>query len=556
MIHNAVIYLLPYLASLGLSVGVLINAYQRRRAKGAAAYTWYIAGQTLWVLGFILEMVSSGLAEKIFWDGFQWLVTMIILVALPVFAVQYSEYTLKKPVRLLQLSLIVPILFAILLLTDNLHHLIYLNPILKAGIPFSELVYDFTPLIYVYALYSYGILLWAAGLLIRRFIQPHNLYRAQTALILLGFLIPSLATALPLLGIQIAPQRDATPFTAMAGNLCIAWSFFRFSLFKVVPVGRDRVFEAMVDPVVILDNEHHIVDINSSMLALLDKKAVEVIGKPAKKVFDNFPIPIKRYTHVSYARAEATFEVGGKSVFYEMTVWPIYDANKEMSGRIYISHDITALKDLEYELRELNLDLERRVRTRTSELAEAYDTTLLGWAKALELRDKETEGHSRRVVDVTLNIARRMEIAEEEINQIRFGALLHDIGKMGIPDHILRKEGNLTEKEKKIIQKHPETAYELLKEIPFLKHALEIPYCHHEKWDGSGYPQGLKGPDIPLSARIFAVADVWDALSTDRHYRKAWPKRQVHQYLIDEAGRHFDPKVVEVFSQLLSEGKI
>jgi PAS domain S-box-containing protein len=189
----------------------------------------------------------------------------------------------------------------------------------------------------------------------------------------------------------------------------------------------------MVDPVVILDNQHMVVDINTAMLSLLDKKAVQVIGHPAKQVFDNFPIPIKRFTHVSYARDETTFEVGGRNVYYEMTVWPLYDSDKKMTGRIYISHDITALKELERELRELNVDLEKRVRLRTQELAEAYDITLEGWAKALELRDKETEGHSRRVTETTVAVARAMGFAEEDVDHIRRGAILHDIGKMGVP---------------------------------------------------------------------------------------------------------------------------
>jgi len=273
-------------------------------------------------------------------------------------------------------------------------------------------------------------------------------------------------------------------------------------------------------------------------------------------VFKDSPIPIRLYTHVSYARAETTFEVGGKDVYYEMTVWPLYDSNKQMTGRIYISHDITALKELERELRELNMDLERRVRLRTRELAEAYDTTLEGWAKALELRDKETEGHSRRVTETTVAVARAMDIPEEEVEHIRRGSILHDIGKMGIPDEILRKEGSLTDEERQIVLKHPGTAYELLKQIPFLEKALDIPYCHHEKWDGSGYPRGLKEREIPIAARIFAIVDVWDALTNDRPYRKAWTKQQVNQYLINESGKHFDPRIVNKFLLMVEEGKI
>jgi PAS domain S-box-containing protein/putative nucleotidyltransferase with HDIG domain len=189
-------------------------------------------------------------------------------------------------------------------------------------------------------------------------------------------------------------------------------------------------------------------------------------------------------------------------------------------------------------------------------LVEAYETTLEGWAKALELRDKETEGHSRRVTEATLVVARAMGFSEEDLTHVRRGSLLHDIGKMVIPDEILRKNGSLTEEERSIVEKHPITALELLKGIPFLEKALEIPCCHHEKWDGSGYPCGLKGNEIPLTARIFTAVDVWDALSTNRPYREAWPQEKVIDYLLDQSEKHFDPKVVEVFLGLLHEGKI
>ncbi len=182
-----------------------------------------------------------------------------------------------------------------------------------------------------------------------------------------------------------------------------------------------------------------------------------------------------------------------------------------------------------------------------AELALAYDTTLEGWARALELRDQETEGHARRVTELTVRLARAMGLGDADLMQVRRGALLHDIGKMGIPNGILLKAGPLTDEEQKIIRKHAVYAYELLLPIAYLRPGLDIPYCHHEKWDGTGYPRGLKGEQIPLAARIFAVVDVWDALRSDRPYRQAWPEKQVRAYLSEQAGKHFDPRVVEAF---------
>lgn len=292
------------------------------------------------------------------------------------------------------------------------------------------------------------------------------------------------------------------------------------------------------------------------MLNLLGKTAKNVIGEPAKEIFEDFPIPIKQHLQTSYARAETIFQMGGKDIHYEMTVWSIYDERKNMSGRIFISHDITALKELEYELRKLNTQLEDRVRARTHDLAEAYDTTLEGWARTLELRDKETEGHTRRVTDITLKIAAVMGIAGDDLEQARRGAILHDIGKMSVADNILLKPSKLTDEERAVMQQHPTTAHHLLTPIPFLKKAIDIPYCHHEKWDGSGYPRGLKGEEIPLAARIFAVADVWDAVSAERPYKEAWSREKAIAYFVKQTGKHFDPRVINIFLEMLHKGEI
>jgi putative nucleotidyltransferase with HDIG domain len=183
----------------------------------------------------------------------------------------------------------------------------------------------------------------------------------------------------------------------------------------------------------------------------------------------------------------------------------------------------------------------------------AYDATIEGWSRAMDLRDHETEGHTLRVTDLTMDLARAMRISESQLTAIRHGALLHDIGKMGVPDAILLKEGNLTDEEWLVMRKHPELARNMLMPITYLNDALSIPYCHHEKWDGTGYPQGLKGDQIPLVARIFAVVDVWDALTNDRTYRKKWSKQKARQYIKEQSGKHFDPQVVDIFLKHIEE---
>ena len=180
----------------------------------------------------------------------------------------------------------------------------------------------------------------------------------------------------------------------------------------------------------------------------------------------------------------------------------------------------------------------------------AYDATIEGWSHALDLRDRETEGHTQRVTTLTIRLASAYGVGEEDITHIWRGALLHDIGKMGVPDAILRKPSSLTEEERDIMRMHPQYAYDMLAPISYLRPALDIPFCHHEKWDGTGYPRRLAGEEIPIAARLFMVADVWDALRYDRPYRKGWSKEKTLAHIRELSGTHFDPQVVEIFLRI------
>lgn len=184
-------------------------------------------------------------------------------------------------------------------------------------------------------------------------------------------------------------------------------------------------------------------------------------------------------------------------------------------------------------------------------LESSYDATLEGWVQALDLRDKETNGHTQRVTKMTLRLASEMGLSETEMEHIRRGAMLHDIGKMGVPDNILFKPDELSDEEWTVMRKHPEYAHDFLSQIAHLSSAMDIPYSHHERWDGTGYPCGLKGEKIPLAARIFSVVDVWDALRSDRPYRKAWPEEKVLNYIQAGSGTQFDPQVVDLFLKLM-----
>jgi PAS domain S-box-containing protein/putative nucleotidyltransferase with HDIG domain len=211
--------------------------------------------------------------------------------------------------------------------------------------------------------------------------------------------------------------------------------------------------------------------------------------------------------------------------------------------------DITESKNAALKISQLILSLQDA----QQELVDAYDATIEGWSKAMDLRDHETEGHTLRVTQMSMALAQKMGLAEAEIAQIRRGALLHDIGKMGIPDNILLKPGLLTAEERAIIQRHPRYAFDMLQAIDYLRPALEIPHYHHEKWDGSGYPYGLKATDIPLVARMFAPIDVYDALTSDRPYRQAWSDQEAMAYIAEQSAKHFDPDLVPIFLDYLKE---
>jgi PAS domain S-box-containing protein/putative nucleotidyltransferase with HDIG domain len=197
-----------------------------------------------------------------------------------------------------------------------------------------------------------------------------------------------------------------------------------------------------------------------------------------------------------------------------------------------------------------NAELFEKLQSSNVVLMMAYDETIEGWSRAMDLRDEETEGHAQRVTQITLKLAGAMGLGIDDMDYIRWGALLHDIGKMGVPDSILHKPGPLSEEEWVLMRKHPQLAYDMLAPIVYLHPAIDIPYCHHEKWDGTGYPRRLEGEQIPLAARIFAVVDVYDALISDRPYRKAWSRAKAMEYIHEQSGRYFDPQVVEKFSTM------
>ena len=277
--------------------------------------------------------------------------------------------------------------------------------------------------------------------------------------------------------------------------------------------------------------ERHIVNVPDLQQAAGDLTRAPLLSSEGFVAYYGVPL-------VTKGRVEGVLEIFHRSPVPPDPEW--LDFLESLAGQAAIAIDnATLFEDLQRSNLELSL---------------AYDTTLEGWSRALELRDQETKGHTQRVTELTLQLARTLgTFSEEALTHMRRGVLLHDIGKMGIPDGILLKPGPLTDEEWVIMRQHPGYAYEMLLPIAFLRPALDIPYCHHEKWDGTGYPRGLKAEEIPVAARLFAVVDVWDALRSDRPYRAAWPAAKVREHLRALSGAHFDPQVVEMFLKMIGK---
>ena len=287
-----------------------------------------------------------------------------------------------------------------------------------------------------------------------------------------------------------------------------------------------RIGEGLAGKIVMQGRTGHVTDLQNSG----EVKRDPLLAREGFVTYIGVPLIVK-------GQIKGVFEVFQRSALSPNAEWMQF--LQTLAGEAAIAIDNNQLFD--------------HLQRSNQEITQAYDTTLEGWARALELRDRETEGHARRVTEMTLRLSQRMGLGENELIHIYRGVLLHDIGKMGVPDQILKKTGTLTEAEWIEMRRHPQYAFDLLSPIPYLRPALDIPYCHHEHWDGSGYPRRLKAEQIPLAARIFSVVDIYDALLSNRPYRKAWPRQKAIQYVKSISGKILDPKIVNTFMEMLAE---
>ncbi len=301
------------------------------------------------------------------------------------------------------------------------------------------------------------------------------------------------------------------------------------------------LINALPDFVIFKDGEARWQDVNKAGRELFGFPTDEYRNRTDLELVSLKPLlgDLLRYCHITdleaWKRGEtihcqvSSLPYRGKLREFDLVKVPLFWQDGQRKGMVIVGRDITEIRESEHSIMQ------------------AYDSTLEGWAMAVEMRDKTTEDHTRRVTALTENLSRLLGVSDSDLVHIRRGALLHDIGKIGIPDAILNKPGTLTSDEMQVMKQHPEQARQMLEQIEFLRPALDIPYCHHERWDGSGYPRGLHGEQIPLAARIFAVVDVWDALTSDRPYRRAWTAAEALAYIERACGQQFDPSITQVF---------
>lgn len=328
----------------------------------------------------------------------------------------------------------------------------------------------------------------------------------------------------------------------------VAWTLHRLNHYHYhSPDLFEQLSLCTLDGIGMIDAAGRLRQVNDSL--------VEMLRAPSREALLN-----KRFRDYVQAEYRETYDSLIELAQYQSTPTPSYEIVLidheaiELYTSLYMfrtrSHPREAIQFVVRNLSDWKLVQDQLVRANL-ELEHAYQSTLYGWGKALELRDYETKGHTHRVTEKTVDLALHMGVHLEEIVHLRHGAMLHDIGKMAIADDILQKPGPLTSEEWTQMRLHPVYAYELLLPIEYLRPAIDIPYCHHERWDGCGYPRGLRQEEIPLAARIFSVVDVWDALCSDRPYRKAWPEERAIEYICDNAGIQFDPQVVTRFLETI-----
>jgi putative nucleotidyltransferase with HDIG domain/PAS domain S-box-containing protein len=544
------IYIILLIAASIITTSLSIYSWSYREAPGARVFSGLMMVITALSLLNILVSINTDPLTVFFWDKLRLSVLVTVPLVWFAFAVQYTDRSQWLKPRLVLLSIIIPVTSILLIWTNESHELFYRNVTFTYGQHPALQIGEYGPWFYIHASYSYLLILIGMAMLYIKVWQTPHLYRKQTAVILIGVSVPLLANILSTGGFIPGLPFEITPLGFTLTGVIFSWTFLRYRVFELVPIARSVLIDRMFDGMIVLDKYNRIVDVNPATKNILGSPMDEIIGQTGERVLCFWHEITPYLKEIIPINHEIIFDGSRQQQHFDVQILPLYDQDNRLKGRLVVLHDITQRKLVEQELSHLNQVLEQRVITRTHDLVLAYDATLEGWARALEMRDHETGGHTNRVTNQAVMLASIMGIGADGLDNVRRGAVLHDIGKMGIPDGILCKPGPLTNEEWNLMHKHPRLGYEMLKPIHFLEGAQDIVLYHHEKWDGTGYPESLREEQIPLSARIFAIVDVWDAVTSYRPYRKAWLRKDALNYIQQQSGLHFDPQGVQAFIKI------
>jgi PAS domain S-box-containing protein len=534
--------------SIVLMVGVFIlliitlPSWRRRPIAGARTFTLLILAMAEWVLTYAFELLSPALWVKIFWDRLEFIGIVLVPWAWVALTLKYTgdgKFTTPRNLLILALE---PAVILGLVFSNHYYGFIWSKIELRNVNSLVMLAQTPGVGFWIHMIYSYLLMAIGAILLIRILIRPFSLYRKQAVTLLLGALLPWVTNLLPFAGIELFPYLDLTPFALIVTGFIMTLLLFGFQFLTISPVAYSTVIQSISDCVIVTDTDHNIVDLNPAAKNTFGCNASKIIGEPVTLLFQRWNKQWRDKSVVPLTDGEISTGEDGNQRFYDVRISPLKNHQGKTTGRLIVLRDITELKNAE------KLEMEFKA------LQKVMNKFIQAVALIIEMKDPYTAGHERRVAKLAKAIAEKMKLEPEMIEIIQIAATIHDIGKIYIPAEILSKPGQLNKDEYNLVKTHPRAAYDILKTVDFPWSVAEIVLQHHEKIDGSGYPDNLTGEEILMEAKIIAVADLVEAMVSHRPYRPSAGLDKALKEITDNKGILYDAEVVDACIQVLDEG--
>lgn len=535
------IAIIPLLGSALTLVIIAVIAWKRRPAPGVTALVLLLIALAEWCIGNAFELAAQNLPGKIFWVKIEYIGIVIIPTSWLLFILLYtgrcSRFTLGQIVVLI----IEPVIVLVMVWTNQWHHLIWQSFRMSAYQQFSGVIATYHWGFWIHAVYSYILIITGTFYLFMALINFTYLYRGQIGLLITAGVAPLIGNIFYLFHIYPFIYIDPTPFAFIISGLAFSWSLFQFRFLKITPIARDIVLESINEAVFVLDKDNRVIDLNPAVNELTGANFDRhILGQPVDKVFSKWGTIIERFYSVTSISEEISTGNDLNRRFFAIRVSPLHH-QKRFIGRVVMIHETTEQRKAD------------QLQDSLKQLQKIMDETIQAIGKMIEIRDPYTAGHQKRVAGLAVAIAKEMGYSEERVLAIGMAALCHDVGKISVPVEILNKPGRLTDAELSIIRTHPTSGYDILKSIEFSWPIAQMILQHHERIDGSGYPNGLKGAEILEEAKILGVSDVVEAMTNDRPYRQALGIEAALKEIIDHKGTYFDSSVVETCVRLFRE---